>query len=279
LYPLPGENVIDKPGRSAFQHTEFGLMLKIKGIKNLIICGVTTDVCVHSTMREANDNGFDCLLIEDATAASEPHLHAGAVESVKAEGGIFGAVSTADRILAALEVKEEMAIEPIGIDADIKSFDALRLSDGTNRGMPRPQQMSPPGKYGFPPGFPVETLSSPDVMGGPPRNLQPQPLPKIYGGSDNRPIPPQNVMDHPQIQYPSTSFLQGLADSARSGSIPEDAIRAPQPRRSIPQIGELKMPESSRSGRVSPDVKRVFLKMPHASWRHRKSRDDGPSSK
>jgi nicotinamidase-related amidase len=134
LYPLPGENVIDKPGRSAFQHTEFGLMLKIKGIKNLLICGVTTDVCVHSTMREANDNGFDCLLVEDATSASEPHLHAGAVESVKAEGGIFGAVSTTDKILAALEVKKKVkANEPVGngaavIPSDIKFVDPLTLS-------------------------------------------------------------------------------------------------------------------------------------------------------
>lgn len=77
-------------------------MLKVKGIRNLIICGVTTDVCVSSTMREANDNGFDCLLVEDATAASERVLHEGAVESVKAEGGIFGAVTTADKILLAL---------------------------------------------------------------------------------------------------------------------------------------------------------------------------------
>jgi nicotinamidase-related amidase len=77
-------------------------MLDIKGIKNLILCGVTTDVCVHSTMREANDNGFDCLLVEDCTAASEPHLHIGAVESVKAEGGIFGAVSNSRKILAGI---------------------------------------------------------------------------------------------------------------------------------------------------------------------------------
>jgi nicotinamidase-related amidase len=77
-------------------------MLNIKGIRNLVLCGVTTDVCVHSTMREANDNGFDCLLVEDCTAASEPHLHTGAVESVKAEGGIFGAVSDSKKIRAAI---------------------------------------------------------------------------------------------------------------------------------------------------------------------------------
>lgn len=77
-------------------------MLNIKGIKNLVLCGVTTDVCVHSTMREANDNDFDCLLVEDCTAASEPHLHTGAIESVKAEGGIFGAVSDSKKIIAAI---------------------------------------------------------------------------------------------------------------------------------------------------------------------------------
>lgn len=63
-------------------------MLHTKGIKNLALCGVTTDVCVHSTMREANDNGFDCLLVEDCCAAAEVALHDAAVESVKAEGGI-----------------------------------------------------------------------------------------------------------------------------------------------------------------------------------------------
>jgi len=102
LYPLPNENIIDKPGRSAFQHTDFGLLLNLKGIKNLIICGVTTDVCVSSTMREANDNGFDCLIVEDATAASEQKLHDAAIASVKAEGGIFGAVTTSDKILGAV---------------------------------------------------------------------------------------------------------------------------------------------------------------------------------
>ena len=103
LYPLLNENIIDKPGRSAFQHTEFKLMLNIKGIKNLVICGVTTDVCVTSTMRDANDNNFDCILVEDATAVSEVELHKAAVEMVKTEGGIFGAVSSTDKILMALE--------------------------------------------------------------------------------------------------------------------------------------------------------------------------------
>lgn len=94
LYPREGEPVIDKPGRSAFAHTDLDLLLKIRGVQNLVICGVTTDVCVHSTMREANDRGYDCVLVEDATGAGAPGLHAAAVEMVQHEGGIFGAVAT-----------------------------------------------------------------------------------------------------------------------------------------------------------------------------------------
>jgi nicotinamidase-related amidase len=74
LYPLPSEPIVDKPGRSAFAHTDFELMLRIKGIKNLVVCGVTTDVCVGSTVREANDRGFDCVVVEDGCAASEGFL-------------------------------------------------------------------------------------------------------------------------------------------------------------------------------------------------------------
>lgn len=86
-------NVIDKPGRSAFAHTELDLILRNKGIENLVLCGVTTDVCVHSTMREANDRGYDCLLLADACAAGTCELHKFAVESIQSEGGIFGSVA------------------------------------------------------------------------------------------------------------------------------------------------------------------------------------------
>lgn len=103
LYPLPGEPVIDKPGRGAFAHTDFELLLHNKGVKNLVIAGVTTDVCVSSTMREANDRGFDCVLLDDGSAASEPSLHVGTVESVKMEGGIFGAVANLDDVIHAVE--------------------------------------------------------------------------------------------------------------------------------------------------------------------------------
>ncbi|KAJ9645800.1 hypothetical protein H2199_002840 [Coniosporium tulheliwenetii] len=103
LYPLPGEPVIDKPGRGAFAHTEFELLLRVKGIRNLVVCGVTTDVCVSSTMREANDRGFDCLLLEDGCAAAEEGLHDATVKSVQMEGGIFGSVGRVDDVIGLVE--------------------------------------------------------------------------------------------------------------------------------------------------------------------------------
>jgi isochorismate hydrolase len=101
LYPLDGENIVDKPGRSAFQHTDFKLMLDVAGIKNLVICGVTTDVCVTTTMRDANDLGLDCVLVQDACAAGVERLHQAAIDMVCEEGGIFGAVTTTRDILRA----------------------------------------------------------------------------------------------------------------------------------------------------------------------------------
>lgn len=95
--------MIDKPGRGAFAHTDFELLLRNRGIKNLVIAGVTTDVCVSTTMREANDRGFDCVILEDGTAASEPSLHASTLESVKMEGGIFGAVAKLEDVVHAVE--------------------------------------------------------------------------------------------------------------------------------------------------------------------------------
>ncbi|EON65599.1 hypothetical protein W97_04837 [Coniosporium apollinis CBS 100218] len=103
LYPLPGEPVIDKPGRGAFAHTDFELLLRVRGIRNLVVCGVTTDVCVSSTMREANDRGFDCLLLEDGCAAAEEELHEATVRGVQMEGGIFGAVGRVDDVIEMLK--------------------------------------------------------------------------------------------------------------------------------------------------------------------------------
>jgi nicotinamidase-related amidase len=94
LQPLSGEPIIDKPGRGAFAHTDFELLLRLRGIQNLILVGVTTDVCVHTTMREANDRGFDVCIVEDATEAGTRELHEAAIASVKEEGGIFGCVAT-----------------------------------------------------------------------------------------------------------------------------------------------------------------------------------------
>jgi len=138
LGPIKEEHCIDKPGRSAFQHTEFQLMLSIKGIKNLVICGVTTDVCVFSTMREANDNAFDCVLVEDACAASEPHLHDGAVASIKAEGGIFGAVTQTEDLIVGLVRLES---PPTGLTSTTTS--PAEVSKQTSLPRPNPLREHP----------------------------------------------------------------------------------------------------------------------------------------
>lgn len=100
--PRPEEPIIDKPGRSAFAHTDFELLLRLKGVRNLVLAGVTTDVCVHSTMREANDRGFDVMIVEDATEAGTKELHDAAISSVQEEGGIFGCVGKTQEIKRAL---------------------------------------------------------------------------------------------------------------------------------------------------------------------------------
>lgn len=97
--------MIDKPGRSAFAHTDLELILRNMGVVNLLICGVTTDVCVHSTMREANDRAFDCVLVADACAAGAEELHDWAVDSIQGEGGIFGSVTDLARAKQALSTK------------------------------------------------------------------------------------------------------------------------------------------------------------------------------
>lgn len=100
LYPMPGEPVIDKPGKSAFTYTDFELLLNVKNIRHLVICGLTTDVCVSSTMREANDRGYDCLLVSNACGATIGELHNAAVQMMETEGGIFGAtVDTAAEVM------------------------------------------------------------------------------------------------------------------------------------------------------------------------------------
>jgi nicotinamidase-related amidase len=103
LYPVPGEPVIDKPGRSAFTHTDFDLLLRNKGVKKLIIVGVTTDVCVHTTMRDADDRGIECLLVKEGCAAAVERLGQAAVETVVCEGGIFGAVAAVADVMSVLD--------------------------------------------------------------------------------------------------------------------------------------------------------------------------------
>jgi biuret amidohydrolase len=102
LAPRPGEIIVDKPGYSAFYATDFERILTAKGVRRLIFTGVTTDVCVHSTLRSAVERGYECLLVEDGCAATVPENHRAAVNTITTEGGIFGAVTTTHAICSVL---------------------------------------------------------------------------------------------------------------------------------------------------------------------------------
>jgi biuret amidohydrolase len=101
LAPAPGEPVVDKPGKGAFYATDLEAMLRSRGIAQLLVCGVTTEVCVNTTVREANDRGFDCLVLEDCTGSYFPEFQAAGIAMIKAQGGIFGWVAPSDALLAA----------------------------------------------------------------------------------------------------------------------------------------------------------------------------------
>jgi len=102
LAPIDGEVVIDKPGKGAFYATELQEVLENAGITHLIVTGVTTEVCVHTTVREANDRGYDCLVLSDCVGSYFPEFQRVGLEMVSAQGGIFGWVADSNALLAAM---------------------------------------------------------------------------------------------------------------------------------------------------------------------------------
>jgi nicotinamidase-related amidase len=104
LKPLPGEPVVDKPGKGAFYATDLEAMLRVRGIRSLVVTGVTAEVCVQTTVREANDRGFECLVLSDCIASYFPEFYEMTLKMVKAQGGIFGWVADSEAFLSVLPV-------------------------------------------------------------------------------------------------------------------------------------------------------------------------------
>ena len=105
LAPIEGEPIIDKPGKGSFYSTDLDLLLRGRGVKNLILTGITTDVCVHTTIRDANDRGYECLLLEDCCGATDLGNHKAAIKMIKMQGGVFGAVSTSQSLISSLNAR------------------------------------------------------------------------------------------------------------------------------------------------------------------------------
>jgi len=108
LYPLPDEPVVDKPGKGAFYGTDLDALLRNFGIGYLLVCGVTTEVCVNTSVREANDRGYRCVVLEDCCASYFPEFHRVGIEMIKAQGAIFGWVSDSK---SAIDVMSKMALK------------------------------------------------------------------------------------------------------------------------------------------------------------------------
>jgi nicotinamidase-related amidase len=114
MAPLPGEPVIDKPGKGSFYATNLDLILQTNGITHLIFTGITTDVCVHTTMRDANDRGYECLILSDCTGATDPANHQAALNMVTMQGGVFGAHATSAAVLEAFTTMQKNALMALG---------------------------------------------------------------------------------------------------------------------------------------------------------------------